>query len=188
METSTETMAASILGWYKLGEAEHGEDGAAWYGEARAFARKLAREYNVTERRAAGVIAALSPRMQWVANKNAARRFLQAAADGASCPQLGLGLSRRRAWAIANGARPLDVLGGPKTRAFYRNLTGDLTAVTVDVWAVRAALDDVSATVNPTATTYGRYEAAYRHAAELLGREPAVVQAVTWCGIRGRAA
>lgn len=179
-------MVESVLQWYREG-SEHVDtyrDGAAWYTAGRRYAQQLAREFGVSDRRAAGIIAALSPRMQWGANKNAARAVLDAATSGKACPLLGLGLSRQRAWRIANGERPLDVLRGPKTRAFYRNLCGDLSHVTVDIWAVRAA----GLTTHPTEHTYPLVAAAYRAVADIVQAPPAIVQAVTWCAIRGKAA
>jgi hypothetical protein len=47
--------------------------------------------------------------------------------------------NRAKAWRIACGEDPDAVLSGPKVRAFFANIMGDVDAVTIDVWAARAA-------------------------------------------------
>jgi hypothetical protein len=96
-----------------------------------------------------------------------------------------------RAAAILNGARPLDVLGGYKVRSFYRNITGDTEAVTVDVWAHRAALGDITLHANRSSSLLRngkRYRAianAYRQVAPDYGLRPSEFQAATWVAVRG---
>lgn len=162
-------------------------DGLAWYRTARSTARALAREHGTTLATAAGVVAALSPRNRWSVNVSQAARVLEAAAAPAGrCPRVSTTLNRERAWRIARGERPLDVLGGPKVRSFYRNIVGDRSAVTVDVWAARV--------VGVTEAELGRiggYELvadAYRAAGVELGWAPCDVQAVAWVAVRGAAA
>lgn len=156
-----------------------------WYGVAQGAADDLAARYGVTREAAAGVIAAMSPRQTWKGNLRAADVILHAAAHGLDLPAVGLRSNARKAWKIANGAAPLDVLGGPKVRAFFANIIGDLDAVTVDVWAARAA------GVDPNHLTAARYRAvadAYRRAAASIGLAPAILQAIVWVSIRGAAA
>jgi hypothetical protein len=176
------TMVANILDWYSESSVENRE-AAAWYGRGRAHARRIARSTGVTEARAAGVVAALSPRTQWSVNLRWAEGLLRAAQAGDRHPPLvGFGSSRIKAWRIAQGERPLDVLSGPKVRAFYRNLTGDLEHVTVDVWAMRAAGFQGSL----KGREYDAVASAYREAARILRLRPAELQAIVWVAIRGR--
>ena len=157
-----------------------------WYTLARLEARRLARKHGTTLRVAAGVIAAVSPMNVWSGNILAAERILAAAARGdRRAPRAGLSANVAKAWRIARaGERPLDVLSGPKVRAFYRNILGDLSAVTVDRWAARAA--GVPDSYPGTAAGYARCEEAYREAALKVGLAPAILQAVVWCNIRGK--
>lgn len=174
-----------IVDVYRSADPETLAAGRAWYPQARRYARELAATYGTTEHRAAGVLAALSPRCVWAHNRTQAAAVLERWSTGAETPPaVGLGLGRARAWSIAHGSRPLDVLGGPKVRAFYRNLTGDLNAVTVDVWAMRV----LGIGHNPTPREYPAAVDAYRAAARIIGEEPATVQAVAWCVVRGAAA
>lgn len=180
--TARDHGTARILEWYAGADDDAQRYGAEWYADARRIARRLAREHGTTERTAAGVIAALSPRQKWSANVRAAGVVLEAHRLGLDLPAVGLRRNVLKAWRIAAGERPLDVLGGPKVRAFYRNLTGDLSAVTVDVWAARAAGADPNKLAEPA---YRKVADAYRTAAITAGVAPAVLQAVVWCAIRG---
>lgn len=179
------TTVDSILAWYD-GSEQQNRDAAEWYGRGRAHVRRLARDYGVTESTAAGVIAALSPRIQWAVNLRAAESVLEHAAIGIriTMPVVGgFGANRDKAWRIALGERPLSVLGGLKVRAFYRNLMGQLDHVTVDVWAARAAgIEHVSI----TAAEYMMVAEAYTVAAQRRNVRPAEMQAVVWVAIRGR--
>jgi hypothetical protein len=180
---TTAPMTRRILRAYDDAAPEHRADGERWYATARRTAELLAGEYGSTVDRAAGVIAALSPRCQWRPNVEGARRMLQAASLRAPEPVCaGTGANRRKAWAIACGADPDAVLSGPKVRAFYANIIGDDDAVTVDVWAARAA---VGRTVEPKGRTYDRIAEAYRRAAVRRGLTPREMQATVWCAVRG---
>lgn len=165
--------------WYNRSTGGH-----TWYREAGRTARQLAEAYGVPVTRAAGVIAALSPRMRWSENvKNASKVLAAAAAGEVAPPRVGMTRFVATAWRIAKGERPLAVLGGPKVRAFYRNLCGDLSHVTVDVWALRALGVDAAKGMRPG--EYERAAAHYRRAARAAGVAPAVFQAVVWTSIRG---
>ena len=175
-------MVETILSYYRSDVAQEYE-ARGWYTLAQGAARRMARRHGVSLRRAAGVIAALSPLNSWAVNLMMADRLLGEAAAGRRSVPRNCGLRRNveKAWAIAQGARPLDVLSGKKVRAFYRNMTGDMHAVTVDRWAARAAgVHESHAT-----RLYDEIAAAYTEAAAIVGLTPAVLQAIIWCSIRG---
>lgn len=159
--------------------------GRAWYAIAQREAELLALDYSVELSTAAGAIAALSPRMEWSKNLDAAATILRAATNGArSAPRVGLGLSTRRAWSIAKGADPLSILGGRKVRAFYRAIVGDRDALTLDVWAARAARGS-SAQQPTTDRDHAALDASYRVAAASAGEYPRDFQAILWIAARG---
>lgn len=171
---------------YRAADAETRAAGERWYPDALALARELD-PHNVP--RAAGVIAALSPRLQWTANARAARR---AYADGHASGVLGC--NARKADAILAGAVPLTVLRGHKVRAFYACImaAGATDAVAVDMHAYDVAVGYVATDRerDRALARVGGYEAVarcYVRAARILSRElgrtvyPAEVQAVTWC-------
>lgn len=160
--------------------------GLTWYRDAHAAASSLDPH---NPERAAGVIAALSPRLGWARNLElAARTFADGHASGT------LGASCRAATAIYKGAAPLDVLRGPKVRAFYTLIAdpSDADTVCVDRHAIDIAVGLRMTVAERDADyvltkdgLYERFARAYRRAAETLGKTPAQVQAVTWLHWRG---
>jgi len=172
-------MTDNILQAYRRATPDQVARGVDWYSDAHAFARALD-PGNV--RRAAGVIAALSPNTKW--NRNvvlAARTYSEGFSSGTLTDNM------RKADAIYNGADPADVLGGPKTRAFAEMIADPTNAhhVVVDRHAVSIALGRVASDgdIHATIGTPKRYEAManeYRAAASILGVSPSIVQAVTW--------
>lgn len=161
--------------------------GLAWYDRADRAADRIAAAHGIDRVAAAAIIAALSPRSRWSTNLQAADRIAAANAAGRSrAPRVGLGDARRKAWRIARGADPADVLGGPKVRAFFANITGDRRAVTVDVWATRAAYGRTDCPL-PTGRRYDRLADAYRAVADRLGVAPRELQAAVWIHVRGAA-
>lgn len=177
--------ARNILTVYERATAADLEQGLQWYSRAEQLAEALAAGTPYSTRQTAGVIAALSPRMSWPVNVGAATTLVNAAARGREDAPLvaGFEANREKAWAILTDGydNPLDVLGGPKVTSFYRNLIGDLDAVTVDVWAARAAGEDRGSF---TPKQYERIADAYREVAKLLDIPPRNVQAAVWVTIR----
>lgn len=175
-----------ILRAWRASSADELAAGIAWYDRAQDTARALSAGTSLSERQTAAVIAALSPRCAWSANVRGAASMVDAASRGQGEPVVaGTLTNRRKAWAIAQGADPDAVLSGPKVRSFFANITGDACAVTVDVWAARAAegRDDPNA---PKGSRYQRIADAYRRAAEIAGVTPREVQAAVWCHVRGK--
>lgn len=188
---TVETMAQNIIAVVNLANADQYSDGLRWYSEARSVAESLLGMMNSGIGTAsphwrgldaaAGVIAALSPRTRWQANVD--RAF--ALVSTGSCA--GLPRSRDHALAIAHGAAPMDVLRGPKTRAFALAIeSGGASGIAVvDTWAVRAAtrgrFDDVSR------ARYADVAEAYAVAARRLGLAVHATQAIAWVVTRGGA-
>lgn len=179
------TMVRRITREYRRSTAAHRAAGLGWYAEAWRVAGEIWPERPDL---AAGVIAALSPRCQWSTNVVWARAMVHAARTGAPMPAVHTETMRRQAWRIANGEAPLSVLNGPKVRAFWSNITGDTDAVTVDVWAARAATGLTGKDAERAIGTPARYRAvadAYRRAAVILGITPRECQAAVWVHVRG---
>lgn len=173
-------LARKLVALWHAADAAARTAGVQWYRAARAMARKLGRQHNVTTATAAGVIAALSPRLTWSYNVVAANLVLGQAERVPGVFRANLAKAR----AIANGARPLSVLSGPKVRAFYRALCGDESAAVVDVWTARAA------GVNPEGLSpqlYDQVARALKMGADEVGTTTSAFQAVAWVAVRGRA-
>ncbi len=147
-----------------------------WYRESRRTARALARKHDTTLATAAGVIAALSPRIRWRENVLGADHILGGADSGP-----GFNRNVEKACRIRDGERPLSVLGGPKVTAFYRAIMGDKEAAVIDVWMWRAM------GIKPGEVPYAVAEACLREAAAKAGVSVSDFQAIVWTHVRGGA-
>lgn len=176
--------------------------GHGWYARARDLAEKLAFENDDSEgwedrvRKAAGVIAALSPRLSWRKNVEYAQlaymiyNQVKAAtpatvfADGGTAEAYFAGMiptlnaNARKAFRILNGGDPEDVLGGPKVRAFYFTIVNptDPRAVVVDRHAASIAVnvplsDAEIGKVLGRKAAYDGLSELYRRAARIISRE-----------------
>lgn len=178
-------MARHLLRTYREADDLMRAAGHAWYPHAYREAVRLADLAGCSVERAAGVIAALSPRAFWGLNLAWAARTLEASANGSQeAPRVSTRANRENAWRIATGASDLTALG-PKTAVFARAILGDLEAVTVDVWAKRAALGDLTADASVSDLERVEMTRAYRRAARILDVAPRDLQAVTWLAVRG---
>ena len=173
MRTTYET---KLLAHYIAAQPSDIAAGESWYREARRTCRALAREFGVSLRTAAGVVAALSPRVTWSQN-------IRLACDALAGIERPIGAFRAnasKAAAIVRGVRPLAILGGSKVRAFYRALVGDESASVVDVWMARAMrIRKLSSRV------YERAVMAMRRVAAYVGTTVARLQAIVWTVVRG---
>ena len=173
------TYLDSILATYDAATLEQREAGSDWYPQAGRMISALADWSGVDDRTMAAVVAALSPRNPWNWNVADAAAFARAYTDGAPMPTATtFGANRERAWAFLSGAGSWTS-SALKVRSFVANMTGDLSAVTVDVWAIRVATGGAENIVR-TDRQYRELAEAYRAAAMVRGVKPAVMQAVTW--------
>ncbi len=156
-------------------------EGMVWYTEARAIVKEIARVYQVTENLVAAVMAAASVNTYWHINIEKTWLYVAQLAKNGQAHGGHFGFvidrineiwSRRRDYAkIVRGAN------GLKIEAFYRNLSGNRQAVTVDRHMKRAAglSGDKATTKQNEAVT----EAVCRLAKE-FGVLPEQVQAIIW--------
>lgn len=169
----------ALVAHYRDADEETEQLGAGWYRRSRIEARRIARETGVTLSTAAGVLAAVSPRMRWSSNVAIAEALCHGE------PVTGVfGQNLAKAERILKGEKPLSVLGGDKVRAFYRAIMGDGEAVVLDVWMMRAA------GWTKASLTHAEYEAlatSLTAAARRVGVDPADFQAVVWTQVRGGA-
>jgi hypothetical protein len=159
----------NIGAWRALATTEDIDAGRSWYPLARSCAAEMSTKYQVPVENAAGIIAVLSPRCEWLDNLDAAETILRAHAAGEPMPSEMPGVYGRniaKAWKIARhggadlprcngyreGARGMrrcaptrdecaaaDYLHGPKVCEFHETILGKRAGRVVDVWATRAA-------------------------------------------------
>ncbi|WP_164911543.1 DUF7178 family protein [Mycobacteroides franklinii] len=171
--------------WQSAAPWQH-DAGTRWYDSARQWVIEAAERHNVSNEVVAGVIAAYSPQTRWVDNLRDAEYHLA----GSPLRSGVMGSNVRRAAAVIE--QGLDGLGnGPKVKAFARNILGDTDAVTVDVWAARAAFGTmdkaIAAQMIAWVGAYDKVADAYRKAAAHAGVPASVMQATVWVAIRGKA-
>lgn len=190
------SISERLAGAYRNAPDDIREKGAGWYtGKGAALAREVAAECGIPFETAAAIIAVCSTRTRWASQVQHTVdmvRHFQSGGDPRTAPPASLFVANRaRAAEILAGADPAELLG-PKTGPFFRNICGDWTVVTIDVWAVRAALGDKNMSEEEVDRwTKGRrraiIEASYHLAAEKCGTDAASIQAITWVIIRGKA-
>ena len=151
----------------------------AWYVEANQFAERLTvirPEWSMAV--ACSVVSAFSPRVTWSHNKAKALQYAQGITPK--------GLRSHVAAADRCCRDGFDGLRGLKTNAFARAIAGQPDAVVVDVWMCRAAGLGKDA---PNKTEYRAIADAIRSIAgtPTVCMAPAVLQALLWIVIRGKA-
>ena len=185
--TSTRAMVDRIVTTYLHATEQQRADGAAWYGDGEAIITALSAESGYSVEHVAAVVSHLSPRTTWSRNVYGAT-MLVTTGTAPTC----IGSNVDRARKALESDVPLDTFGGPKTRRFARNLLGDRSVVTVDVWAARVAFGSTVANPESTLSRAGVYDAvehAYILAAKRLNNlghdvDPVDVQATTWIVVR----
>lgn len=181
-EILVDRMTANIARRRAQADAKTVALGEDWYAEGLRMASEVGDGDIVL---GAAVIAILSPRRQWRDNVALAYAWSRGEVVRTMGDQL------RKLARI--GSEDLDaIVGGPKVRSFWANLSGDSNAVTVDVWALRAALasDDVTDDDYGKLTSGDRYAMvaeAYRRVARRYREAPSTTQAVVWIVERGSA-
>lgn len=172
-------MRDRLLAIYAGADAEMREAGRLWYPSAEGVIASLADSHGIGRPRVAGIVAVLSPQQKWRINVRSARAIL----DGEDWRVGGYEQNRQKAKLLLEGAPVLAVLGGDKVTSFWANLIGSRTAVTIDVWAQRAALGRHHPH-QPKGARYKRLTRAYRAAAEAVGELPREFQAICWLATR----
>lgn len=180
-----------ILAVYRSADAEQIAAGMDWYRTAQFHARTIANDNGISMECAAGIIAALSPQVSWGFNLEWSREVA-----AGSVINRGLNTNMGKAIAIlSNGRDPLDILGGPKVRAFYACIisAGITDEVCIDRHAYDIATGRRGSAQNGLTLKRSRAaQDAYRRAAHRLQvtgeatLSAAQLQAITWVTWRAR--
>lgn len=152
-----------------------------WYNDAQSVAEEISfiltdRGYNVDIETCAAIVSAFSPRQRWSVNVRHAIEF----ANGETPKTLGNNVRMAQS-AIHEGIRALK---GQKTNAFARAIAGDMDAITIDVWMLKAAGLDRNDT---NKTIYAELSEAVRIVADEFAMSARDMQALIWIVFRGSA-
>lgn len=181
-EYSDQEIIENITYYYEGALNARQDFAGEWYREASEECRTIAHAMGVGYRAFVGVVAALSPQLNWKYN---VREAVKLVGRGYA---LGYGRNVAKAKRILNGEDPDDVLGGNKVRSFFRNLLdggNDDRFVTIDTWALRIAAGNPGyPTSSITDKQYHRLVKLYRYTADAHGISATALQAMTWVHIR----
>lgn len=172
------------------------EEGLNWYAIAHAKAEAIAnRLHMVSLIKVCGIIAALSPNNRWERNLVDAELLLKHAIQGDKIDSFKTGTydhNKSKAWAIAHGISPLDILGGNKVRSFYQCLINPqiCDVVCIDSHATNICLGRLAPISRTPTLSSAKFELlahCYTVATQQINADslesdvlPLQVQALTW--------
>lgn len=185
-----------ILGTFFLASAGEIQEGLDWYRLANLITCRIARDYNISILKVAGVISALSPQNPWERNVQDAENMVKLySIDPSSVDDLKVGTfgaNKRKAIQILSSNGEIetiaDILNGRKQQAFYRCILHQ-DDVCVDGHAYSIWIGKrVSTTDTPkiSAKLYQEIASDYREATAIINRIMGTnytsyqVQAITW--------
>lgn len=152
-----------------------------WYSDATKLIQKL---YGEHWKLFVGLLSATSPRWSVKKNWRMADSLLSAYLERKECPEKFADLLGSLMPAhLINVVRVLQgrAISGPKVSRFQKNLLGDLSVVTIDVWICQAfGIEQNSLTEK----LYNRLEKEIQKLAGQAGFRPAEYQAIIWYAIR----
>ena len=162
--------------------------GRAAYRKYNRIMHKLAEKCQATPRTAAAaVFAALSPNNDYHGNLRDAHNLLLACHRRLRLDEFKVstyGHNKLKAWCIANGADPLELIRAKKTRNFFKNVSdpADKDPVTVDghminVWRGRR---ESLVGLKSTGALYDQVADGIRGLADSVNFIPCELQAVLW--------
>lgn len=180
---------AALVRWYDSATEDVRAEGRSWYTDQREICRELAATHSLTVSQVAAVMAALSPMTRWTENVAGTIRMLRAwEHDQPDTPPRNCTLFYKnacKAWQILHGADAADLFtGSPKVMAFWFNLCGDESEVTVDTWMVRACGEGETFKSGVKPNAYHKIADAIKEAAAMVGETPAQFQTIVWIQIR----
>lgn len=192
-DTQVKLFAVNILRVYHAADRETRASGADWYARNAALLADVATRAGVSAEAAIGAAAAISPGMNWDLVPHCVARL--ARRERVIIPTYSRA-NVAKARACLKGRPPLDVLGGPKVRAFFACLAAPDASreVCVDGHATRIARalpgvirGEGAADSRLTEYQYAMVADAYRLAADAEGVIPHAMQAITWLAWKGGA-
>jgi len=179
-------IVSRLVYWRKLNE---NKQGVSFYEEALQFASDLSKTTSYSLIQVAGIISALSPQQAWDINKKMAIRYVTTGkTTGATkvrlqkCSDILTATTKEEVCAILNGE---------KTKAFFLNIIGDLSAVCIDRHALACAVmspSNIEALPENfrqlNAKQYQFFAECFTIASTKFNESPAHFQAITWYSVR----
>jgi hypothetical protein len=165
------------------------KDGLKWYKEANKIVLNIATEYKIDPYKVASVLSALSPRNKWKQNIADTIKVCKAWTEGKTPEDIKVctfHTNKFKAFAILDDKVKITDKS-LKTFNFVRNIAFlDPTAVTVDIWHLRACFDKIIKIDNASIgrVAYRQIKKLTLAKAEKLGITGFEFQAIVWTSIR----
>ncbi len=189
----TPKYVSNIIEVYHSATAAQHSDGVMWYRRANEFASDLASRYGCSLEVASGIIATLSPGLDWPRNQRDAESTIDAFSRGIRHTSKrfpkGIGVYGK------NNIRKSELIwenlhtpSGLKVSSFAACIIDPLndTSVVIDRHAYAVATRVLNGDLKLTPNQYERIAGSYRTAAKDLVLLPLELQAVTWVVWRER--
>lgn len=175
----TKTCVDNILRVY---DAAGPEDRYDWYKSARDWANSLSESYGLQFLKSCGIIAALSPQVNWDHNKQLALDFIST--GRARHTGMFVGKAEDIYHSDGTPSEIASVLNGNKITSFFFNIAfpSNTQAVTIDRHAQDVAIGEVgdNSRRQMTDRQYEFFSSCYRIAADKRGIPPYLMQSTTW--------
>lgn len=177
---------ANLNKWAKRAKVEHWEQGKLWYHDAHDYCQGLVGKYTLEQ--VVGVVAALSPQVEWDHNKSVACALLEGYEGEV---YKGYDVNMTKARSVLDIKDPLTILGGQKVRAFYDNILRPRYSnlVTVDTHIARAFFNSLDLSQKELDFTFrphgnGVIQEAVRTLADRYEVRPLALQATIWLAVK----
>lgn len=163
-------------------------NGMNWYADTQNEAAEMSAISGLSLIQCAAVLAHTSPKAKWAKNREAAWNIINnRPAIDCDNSELIAGImygNQRRAIKALMVDDTLSTFGGPKTRSFCLNISGDMSAVTLDVWMCKAI--GIEQKLLDRKGLYGAIADVFREVANSEGISPAQLQAIVWVVIASK--
>lgn len=175
--------------FFNIATDDQVKDGLKWYKEANKIVLNIATEYKIDPYKVASVLSALSPRNKWKQNIADTIKVCKAWTEGKTPEDIKVctfHTNKFKAFAILDDKVKITDKS-LKTFNFVRNIAFlDPTAVTVDIWHLRACFDKIIKIDNASIgrVAYRQIKKLTLSKAEKLGITGFEFQAIVWTSIR----
>lgn len=175
--------------FFNIATDDQVKDGLKWYKEANKIVLNIATEYKIDPYKVASVLSALSPRNKWKQNIADTIKVCKAWTEGKTPEDIKVctfHTNKFKAFAILDDKVKITDKS-LKTFNFVRNIAFlDPTAVTVDIWHLRACFDKIIKIDNASSgrVAYRQIKKLTLAKAEKLGITGFEFQAIVWTSIR----
>ena len=175
--------------FFNIATDDQVKDGLKWYQEANKIVLNIATEYKIDPYKVASVLSALSPRNKWKQNIADTIKVCKAWTEGKTPEDIKVctfHTNKFKAFAIIDDKVKITDKS-LKTFNFVRNIAFlDPTALTVDIWHLRACFDKIIKIDNASIgrVAYKQIKKLTLAKAEKLGITGFEFQAIVWTSIR----